>query len=1216
MGIHRIGRLSIILALAAALSLSISAQDQLQVGYTVFTSSDDTQIPVGTALFSFRNSEGVLVSQAGVGATEPILRGRIFVDEAGTATGIAFVNPSLLPASVTLILRDATGTEVDRKTETIGAGRHLATFVFQLFGNLPEGFTGSLTFESTRALAAITLRESRNAQGEPLYTTLPVVDLDAAAGSDSIVVPHLAVGDGYQTQLILINATAATLLGKVSFRASSSSALSVDFDGKSASELTYQIEPHGTFRVTLDRTAGLESGYALVIPAAGNSAPSGTAIFLFKENGTVVTEAGVAASESTTTARVFVDYIDSFTGIALVNRESQVTVVSFALMDTAGQLIDTTTRTIRTGGHLAIFVHEIFPQVVDGFTGLMEIRSPNPISTVTLKLTINAREDQVLTTLPVADLDHPPAVITFVFPQIAIGAGFSTQLIFINTDTDHTVTGKLRFRQSDGAALAVPMGSKTASEFTYQLTGGGGRLYLPGNTAQLASIAVVDPSTDQITREIAVNEGNTVRAKLLVVDTTGTPREDFDLSFISIDPEIATVDTDGNITGNETGFSTLTISSGGVVTTATINVVTVSIGAAGHKVTGVVQDLARRLYLAATPEHTILRAESLQDQPEVYAGRNGFPGLKNDVRLQSLFKNPGFLALNQKDGTLYASDAANHVIRQLQPGPEGGVETLAGTGEVGITDGTVAAASFNTPQGVALDSRGTLWVVDSGNHTIRRIHLSTGEVETIAGKPGSAAWADGTGEAARFSAPKGISIETDAVILPSFLEDPGPPEPITVIVADTGNGLLRRVKETGEVETIRSGDNLEIQRNHRYLSTLNAGAPVTFSSPTDVAVDPFGNIYVTEPTARRVSLLLQTGDVVPATERATFTSPTGIVVREVGKAVVADTNSSAREIAYGVPEILSITPDKVGSQGGDRVTIKGRNFSSDSLVIAAGVVISDFEIKDTQTINITTPELISGLTTLTVQNRGGLAQRSLLVEPVPLAALPPGHITTVAGGSTFVGDGSPATLATLFSPEGIALDSAGNIYIADTYNHRIRRVDATTGIITTIAGNGLEDFSGDGGPATAAALKLPTSITFDTSGNLFIADWFNNRVRKVDSRTRVISTVAETNLGNPKAIAFDALGNLFIGTSAFVLKVDAATQIVTAFAGNGEFIGLPSGDGGPATEARLGGVNGIAFDSDGNLFVAINHRIRKIDATTGIISTVAGVAHPVPWTQV
>ncbi|MCZ6489067.1 MAG: SMP-30/gluconolactonase/LRE family protein, partial [Acidobacteria bacterium] len=418
-----------------------------------------------------------------------------------------------------------------------------------------------------------------------------------------------------------------------------------------------------------------------------------------------------------------------------------------------------------------------------------------------------------------------------------------------------------------------------------------------------------------------------------------------------------------------------------------------------------------------------------------------------------------------------------------------------------------------------------------------------------------------------------------------------------IYIADRNNNLVRKVGADGIITTVvGNGD----------FSFAGDGGLATDAAldPQGVAVDAAGNLYVADNVNARIrkidtsSGIITTvagtgekgfsGDDGPATS-AMLNIPNDVAVDGAGNLFIADLlNDRIRKVDLnGI--ITTVAGNGVDSFAGDGgpATAASLNEPDDMAVDAAGnLYIAD-----------------------TINSR------------IRKVASADGTIATLAGNNEFkfAGDGGPGTLAALDLPQGIAVDAAGNLFIADQENHRIRKL-SPDGTITTVVGNGVFSFSGDGGQAVDASLGRPIDVAVDAAGNLYIAEKFNNRVRKVNT-TGIITTVAgdgsfgfsgdggqaiNASLDTPLAVAVDGSGNLYISDNGNnrVRMVDA-NGIITTVAGNGDFF-LIFDDPVPATSSEVDPL-GLAIDAAGNLYIAdnFNELVRKVD-TGGIISTVAG----------
>jgi uncharacterized protein (TIGR03437 family) len=581
---------------------------------------------------------------------------------------------------------------------------------------------------------------------------------------------------------------------------------------------------------------------------------------------------------------------------------------------------------------------------------------------------------------------------------------------------------------------------------------------------------------------------------------------------------------------------------------------------------------------------------------------NSRPGFSGDggPATAAQLNSPQGLAVDSQ-GNLYIADQVNNRIRMVTP--QGVISTFAGNGRVGAPRflgdaGPATAANLNQPGGVAVDQHGNVYIADTGDNSIREVGTN-GVINTIAGNgfqtqgnPGDTLLASES----KLTLPEDVFVDSSGNV---FIADTGDAE-IREITATTGiiNFVAGACDITSSSTSTNTGESCAIG----YAGDGGLANQAGLVEPVAVAVDSAGNVYIAEPTdgrIREVSTIKGKIDINTivgngtlgfsgdgaAANAAELNRPTGVAVDGSGNIYIADSLNNRIRVAQAGGSVKTFAGNGGYSYSGDGGAATSAQMNSPHAVVADGA--GNYYIADA----------------------GNNVVRKVSAN---------GVITTFAGngsaGST--GDGSAATGAELSGPQGLALDSAGNLYIADTGNSRVREVSG--GTITTVAGNGTAGYAGDGSAATSAQLYAPVGLAFDAKGNLYIADTDNSAVRKVTNG--VISTVAgnglqgytgdggaasKAQLNYPQGVAVDAAGNLYItDTLNYAIRMVSPTGNIATIAGNG--VAGYSGDGGAASLALLSDPTGIAVDSAGNVFFSdAGAAVRKI-YVNGPIITIAG----------
>jgi PKD repeat protein len=515
------------------------------------------------------------------------------------------------------------------------------------------------------------------------------------------------------------------------------------------------------------------------------------------------------------------------------------------------------------------------------------------------------------------------------------------------------------------------------------------------------------------------------------------------------------------------------------------------------------------------------------------------------------------------------ADSGNNTIRKIVVAT-GEVTTLAGlAGSSGNADGIGSAARFSGASGVASDGFGNLYVADTGNCTIRKIVLATGDVSTLAGLAGSYGNTDGAASAARFWAPEGITADGSG----------------NIYVAEFSSDIRKIVVATAQVTTpagLYSG------------FADGTGSAAQFFFPDGLAADSSGNVFVADTGNNTIRIMVvATGEVTTLAggggnadgvgSAAQFSQPAGVAADGSGNLYVADDeNNMIRKIDLATREVTTLAGlSGMWNWGGQDGIGREARFNRPTGVAAdrsGNVYVADYY--------------------------GGTIRRIVVAT---------GEVTTLAGIYLRNGSADGTGSAARFQfPKDVAADGSGNLYVADVGNNAIRKIVAATGKVSTLAGLAGHSGSADGF-GSVARFNSPEGIAADDSGNVYVADRVNSTIRKIVAATGEVTTLAglaesrgsADGIGGaarfnwPTGVAADSLGNVYVAdtSNSTIRKIVVATGEVTTVAGLTEWLGDVDGTG---SQARFAQPSGVAADDSGNVFIAdtSNNCIRK--GTVGV----------------
>lgn len=727
---------------------------------------------------------------------------------------------------------------------------------------------------------------------------------------------------------------------------------------------------------------------------------------------------------------------------------------------------------------------------------------------------------------------------------------------------------------------------------------------------------------------------------------------------------------------------------------------------------GVAVDSSGNIYISDSNNYRIRKVTTSTGIITTVAG-NGTTGYSGDGGIATSAKISSTQGIwVDASGNIYIADRGNGRIRKVTAST-GIISTAAGGGS-GCTqqidtigDGCPASAGVISPAGVAVDSSSNIYIADAAAQRIRRVSASDGIITTVAGN-GTAGYSGdgGLATSAMVNSPSGVAVDTTGNI---YIADYSNHR-----IRMEGHPVSQSIAFTAMTSPVAYGVlpiTLSATASSGLPVTFSATGPATVSDGT-LTIIGVGTVVVTASQAgsaiySAATQATQNIEVNPGLQAITFTPPTSPASYPTTPIMLVASSTSGLPVTFSATGPATVSGSVLTTTGFGTVTVTASQTGNSNYLpatqVAQSIIVNNHPTPTLVVATSRTPSSQGGSVTFTatissgptgtltfydnnisigsgtisgtaatfatstlaagmhIINAGWLGNADYnpvnsdpITQVVEYFAIPgPGIIATIVGDGTagYFGDGGPPLSAKLNSPSGVAVDASGNIYIADKTNQRIRKITASTGLISTVVGNGTAGYSGDGGLAITAKLNNPSGVAVDTSGNIYIADNWNNRIRMVTVSTGVISTVAgngisgssgdggaaiSARLSSPSGVAVDASGNIYIadygnssvrkvsistGTISTVqaqicpsgVTVDASGNVYIVASCVNKVYEIPSSTGVLTAVAQgLNSPNAVAADASGNIYIADknNSLVRKVTVATGFMTTVAGNSTP------